>query len=222
MKICPNCKATLQDSDRFCPECGIQLEIPIAAAPAQPVEQPQQPAAEAAPTAPTSPVETAESPVETANLNEAVNPAAVPPQPAYNAAPQAPAAPYTPAAQPIYPPQGYQQQPPYAQPGYPVYGAPGFTQPRKANSGMLTWSIICIVLGVFSGLPSLVMGIVALVKTVNAAKALTPQAEAAMLKTAKTLNIVATVIGVLLLILEFLFIGYLFTAIDGAFDGLYY
>ena len=66
---------------------------------------------------------------------------------------------------------------------------------------MLAWSIINIVLGVLFGLPTLVLGIVATVKTAQAAKAFTDYEEQAMLKTAKTLNLTGTIIAGVILIL---------------------
>ena len=86
-------------------------------------------------------------------------------------------------------------QPPFVQPPYSA--APQ----RKMSGGMLAWSIINIVLGVLFGLPTLVLGIVATVKTAQAAKAFTDYEEQAMLKTAKTLNLTGTIIAGVILIL---------------------
>lgn len=116
------------------------------------------------------------------------------------------------APQPQTQPQPQPQAQPQPQQSVPNYTAPPVQQPfaaapypapnfRKVNGGMLAWSIINIVLGVLFGIPTLVLGIVATTKTNAAAKAMTDYEEQAMLKTAKTLNLVASILAGVMLML---------------------
>lgn len=146
MKICSNCKATLQDNACFCPSCGL---------PVQPVAE----------------------------------------QPGF----------------------AKQQQAPYQAYNNPVQ-TPAMAASKRTNGGMLAWSIICIVLGAFISLPACILGIVATVKTCGAAKSDFPSEEQAMLKTAQTLNIAATIIMAVMLLLTIiafvLFSGIIFAILE--------
>lgn len=96
--------------------------------------------------------------------------------------------------QPVQPQYQQPAQPQYQQPVQPQYQQPVYQAPYGATAnttGLLVWSIINIVLcggGIF--------GIIALIFTINAKKCFTEQEFKSKTKTAKILNIVATVLAV--------------------------
>ena len=118
-----------------------------------------------------------------------------PQQPAGYAPPQAqyapPPPPYAPPQAQYAPPPPYAPQPPYAPPMYAPQPVPyGQTQ---QTTGMMVWSIINIIL-------CTVLGIIALVFTLNAKNAVTPQEFDSKMKSVKTLNIVGTVLSAVFII----------------------
>ena len=115
------------------------------------------------------------------------------------------------AAQSQQPQQNYNNTAPQ---GYP-YGAPMGTPPSgQTNTGMLVWSIINIFF-------CTILGIVALVFTLNAKNEATAELEQKKLKTAKTLNILATVFGALSIIFTIIY-AVVIVGIAGATMDYYY
>lgn len=104
-----------------------------------------------------------------------------------------PAVPGQPAA-PVY------QQPGYQQPGYQP-PMPGYQQPyaptlkRQLNTGMLVWSIINLFL-------CTIMGIIGLVYTVTAQDAVSDEEEQQKLKTAKTLNLIGSIVAAVSIVIS--------------------
>lgn len=93
------------------------------------------------------------------------------------------------------------------------YGAPYQPpQPLPSNTGQLVWAIINILLFLPLGIPALIFAI-------QAGSAATVQIAEKNLKTAQTLNIIATIAAVVTVVLSFLFA---FTLLAALFNGLGY
>ncbi len=100
------------------------------------------------------------------------------------------------AAQPQQPQQNYN----YNAPQGNFYGTPMGTPPSgQTNTGMLVWSIINIFL-------CTILGVIALIFTVTAKNEPTGEAEQKKLKTAKTLNLLATIFGALSMIISIIYV----------------
>ena len=122
------------------------------------------------------------------------------------------------AAQPVQPPV---QPPVYQQPPMPQmpYQQPYGTPPSgQLSTGMLVWSIINIFL-------CTILGVIALVFTFMAKGAPTGEDEQSKLKTAKILNIIATIGGVLSIIIAIIYVVVVMAAVGSIaneFGGYYY
>ncbi len=87
------------------------------------------------------------------------------------------------------------------QPAAPVYQQPGYQQPyaptlkRQLNTGMLVWSIINLFL-------CTIMGIIGLVYTVTAQDAVSDEEEQQKLKTAKTLNLIGSIVAAVSIVIS--------------------
>lgn len=108
----------------------------------------------------------------------------------------------------------YNQQPgqaPYQQPQYNAQGQAPYQppQPLPSNTGQIVWSIINIIL-------CTVLGIIALVFSINAGNAATTEIAVKNLKTAKTLNLIGTIVGALIVVI------YIIAFIIAASTGSYY
>lgn len=125
-----------------------------------------------------------------------------------------------PAQPPVYQQPVY-QQPAYQQPPMPqvAYQQPYGTPPSgQLSTGMLVWSIINIFL-------CTVLGVIALVFTVMAKGSPNGEDEQSKLKTAKILNIIATIGGVLSIIITIIYVVVVFAAVGGIaseLGGYYY
>lgn len=84
----------------------------------------------------------------------------------------------------------------------------------RINVGMLVWSIICI----FLCTP---FGVWALVMTITAKNAPTAEEEQKKLETAKTVNIVATVIGAVLVVIELIITVITMATVGSIFFGFW-
>lgn len=105
-----------------------------------------------------------------------------------------------------------QQPPVYQQPPMPqmAYQQPFGNPPSgQTNTGMLVWSIINIFL-------CTILGIIGLVFTLNAKSAVTAEDEQSKLKTAKILNIIATIGGALSIIISIIWVVVVAAAVGGA------
>lgn len=135
---------------------------------------------------------------------------------------QAPAAPQPPVNNQV--PGGYQQPPMYQQPPVnqpyqqPMYQQPPMYAPYgpggasgQTNTGLLVWSIINLVLCCMP------LGIAGLVMTLNAKNCMSMEEEQQKLKTAKTLNLIGTIGGAVVVVL------YIVLIVTGALamDSLY-
>ena len=108
------------------------------------------------------------------------------------------------------PPAGYQAAPPlYAQPyfSYGGYGVGDSPASRQLAVGQLVWSIINLVLCCMP------LGIAGLVMTLNAKNCMSMEEEQQKLKTAKTLNLIGTIGGAVVMIL------YVVLIVAGVFAG---
>ena len=158
--ICRNCGRENEPGDKFCAVCGAILDVPVEPAPAAPVETPEAPVVPA-PEAPYVPAAAPEAPyVPPAAPKASYAPAAEVPY-----APAAPEMPYGAPEMPYMPPVGA-PDPAYAAPD-PAYAAPmgvpapGFAAPKKkALNFTFSFKMIPALLGVLSGLISLIMSFV--------------------------------------------------------------
>jgi len=189
---CPNCQTQNQDDTKFCISCGANLHL-----------EPNSTSAETQAYQIPPEQQTYTPQPETQNYQPPVNQAPPSYQSPVNQAPMSYQAPV--------------QQSQYNQYSQPVYGSqPSYQQPYGPpvnNTGQIVWAIINIVLGCGSCI-GLVLAIIALVNAVQAKSAINPQIASSKLKTANTLNIVATILAVIGIILSIILFS------NGVYDSI--
>ena len=141
MRYCSKCGTSMEDTARFCPNCGTIAEV--------------QPAAPAAPVNPAP--EATYNPAPQAAYNPA-------PQAAYNPAPQTN---YNPAPQTNYNPAPQTNYNPAPQTNYNPYGAPNTTYPtyQQPTQELATGDRVKGIVGMALGIASLALSVLGLIVT---------------------------------------------------------
>ena len=218
MSICRSCNAEVGDAT-FCPLCGTRQESFGEVLPTAEVETPAEPVAvpeSQAEPIPSVPAEVPETPayVPPVVAPTSSEPVQAPVAPAYTAPTPPPVVGtvVTPVAAPVQstftpppvPNTGFTPPPAYnAGLGTPAFSGAPVPVDRPSHTGQLIFAIINTVLGVVglccycTGLPSLVLGIIAIVTSVSASKAPSSEEAKAKLKTAMILNVIAVALIVL-------------------------
>ena len=203
MYQCKNCGKILDESCSFCTGCGAALTAD-SILPDDQVAPPSVGGTSPADSAPYT--KSAPSQPEAGTPAQMPNPAQMPPsgQPVPPAGGQ-PYAGYETQQPPYTANTGYPPQPPY--PGYPYggqyppyypYGYPPLPYGKSnPNYGMLIWAILLVV---FGGLISMVLGIVSICLWASARKAPTAEDYDAKLGPVMVLNVIGTIFAVLGLI----------------------